>query len=94
MNKLNEVQLNLYHAAYCPYCANVRDEIDKLGIEISLHDISFDAVRVLELVKYGGKRQVPCLQIQAADGNTTWLYESDEIISYLQRHAKNLAIAV
>ena len=33
----------------------------------------------------GGKRQVPCLRIEATPGEVQWLYESMDIIAYLQR---------
>jgi glutathione S-transferase len=37
------------------------------------------------LQKGGGKIQTPCLQISDEQGNVTWLYESDDIIQYLQQ---------
>ena len=33
----------------------------------------------------GGKRRVPCLRIEATPGEVQWLYESMDIIAYLQR---------
>jgi hypothetical protein len=38
-----------------------------------------------ELSQAGGKMQLPCLQIRHPDG-TEWLYESEDIISYLRVH--------
>ena len=43
-----------------------------------------------ELLKGGGKSQVPCLRIeQISKTNETevvWLYESDDIIEYIKKH--------
>jgi len=38
-----------------------------------------------ELESSGGKIQVPCLQI-SQDGEVSWLYESNDIIGYLDKH--------
>jgi hypothetical protein len=37
-----------------------------------------------ELLTGGGKIKVPCLRIADTEGNTTWMYESSDIITYLQ----------
>jgi glutathione S-transferase len=37
-----------------------------------------------ELLQGGGKIQTPCLRIEKDDG-VEWLYESSEIISYLEK---------
>jgi glutathione S-transferase len=29
--------------------------------------------------------KVPCLRIEHEDGHSEWMYESDEIVAYLQR---------
>ena len=38
-----------------------------------------------ELELNGGKVQVPCLRIDSA-GEVSWLYESNDIINYLEKH--------
>ena len=43
-----------------------------------------EAKHHLELLKGGGKGQVPCLRIES-EGQVEWMYESDEIINYLSR---------
>jgi len=35
------------------------------------------------LLQGGGKTQVPCLRIEQEDGSVEWMYESNDIISYL-----------
>jgi len=37
-----------------------------------------------ELLSGGGRAQVPCLKIETPSGSR-WLYESDDIIRYLNR---------
>lgn len=41
-----------------------------------------EAKHHLDLLKGGGKGQVPCLRIES-EGQVEWMYESDEIINYL-----------
>lgn len=51
------------------------------GISLEMKDISAVADFRQELIKGGGKLQVPCLFI---DGKV--LYESDDIIQWLEKH--------
>ena len=67
----------------CPFCVKVRREIKRLGLNIPRTDVKKQANDMAELINEGGKFQVPCLRIDHAQ-NTTWLYESDEIIKYLR----------
>ena len=53
---------------------------EKNGIEFELHNIA-DAAVAEELIKRGGKRQVPYL---VDVKNATEMYESDDIIEYLR----------
>jgi glutaredoxin 3 len=75
--------LTLYHFAGCPYCQRVRDYLDKAGIQVPMKDIRENPAYRDELVKTGGKPQVPCLVI---DGKA--LYESLDIIEWFKRNAK------
>lgn len=72
----------LYIKPTCPYCQKVLRFMERRGIELALRDISADPEAREELVRVGGKAQVPCLFI---DG--TPMYESDDIIAHLQEHA-------
>ena len=59
----------------------VQPEVDGTEQEVSEH-----IARVRELLlASGGKIQVPCLQITDEQGNVTWMYESEDIIQYLNR---------
>jgi glutaredoxin len=74
----NQSQLELYYMPSCPYCRKVLNFMHKNDIDLPLHDINSDMAAETELVKVGGKRQVPCLFIDGAP-----LYESEDIIDYL-----------
>ncbi|MFZ5573957.1 MAG: glutaredoxin family protein [Pseudomonadota bacterium] len=77
--------LALYHFPTCPFCIKVRRAMKRLSLDIELRNAQHDAVHRDALVAGGGKPQVPCLLIRAADGSQTWLYESDAILAYLNR---------
>ncbi len=77
------MQLTLYHFAGCPYCARVLDFIKKEKLSIPLKDTHQDPKNKDELMKIGGKSQVPCLVI---DGQA--LYESLDIIEWLKKNLK------
>lgn len=38
-----------------------------------------------ELIKKGGKQTVPCLRIEKQNGEDEWMYESMDIIAYLDK---------
>lgn len=66
----------------CPYCQKVLRFMEAHGIELPLRDISIDPAAREHLTEVGGKAQVPCLFIDGAP-----MYESDDIIAHLRRHA-------
>lgn len=74
--------LELYYTPVCPFCRKVLSFMDEHGIEnILLKDKSTNAQFQDELVRIGGKSQVPCLFI---DGKP--LYESNDIIQWMKEH--------
>ncbi len=74
-------QLTLYHFQGCPYCARVRDFLTKENITVPMKDTHANPGYRDELVKIGGKSQVPCLVI---DGKA--LYESADIIEWFTKN--------
>lgn len=78
-------QLSLYQFDACPYCAMVRNAMNRLGVDIEIRDTMRQPERRQELVAGGGKSQVPCLRIDYTDGRTEWMYESAAIIDYLRK---------
>jgi len=83
--KINEASGNLalYQFEACPFCVKVRRVMKAEGIHIPLIDSTTEPGRG-ELLKGGGKLQAPCLKITKKDGTAEWMYESNDIISYLK----------
>ncbi|MDP3421881.1 MAG: glutaredoxin [Thiobacillus sp.] len=77
--------LALYHFPTCPFCLKTRRTMQRLSLDIELRNARNDEAHRAALIAGGGKPQVPCLRIVAADGETTWLYESDAINAWLNR---------
>ena len=75
--------VSLYYRFSCPYCRYVIAFINANNITIPLMDITLNQHNADTLIKFGGKRQVPCLRIEN-DGDDVWLYESADIIEYLK----------
>ncbi len=75
----------LYQFKACPFCIKTRRAIHKLGLNIQTRDAMNDAQARNELEQMGGKVQVPCLRIQEDGKDDIWLYESGEIIQFLQQ---------
>ncbi len=82
--------LELYFKPTCPYCAKVMLALDTLNqgrpaarqLQVRQRNIDADPAARSHLVEVGGRPTVPCLFI---DGKP--LYESDDIIRFLQETA-------
>lgn len=77
--------LSLYQLAACPFCVKVRRAMKRQGLNIELRNIHQQS-NLDELVAEGGKRTVPCLKIEDDKGEVTWMYESNDIIAYLNKN--------
>jgi glutaredoxin len=75
--------MSLYQYFACPFCIKTRRALHRLNLPIELRDAQNDPVHRAALHQEGGRIQVPCLRIDAADGSR-WLYESNDIIRYLE----------
>ena len=49
-----------------------------------------EGVQAVSYTHLGGKVKVPCLRIEEA-GGTRWMYESNDIIAYLEQRYANVA---
>jgi len=78
----------LYQFNACPFCVKVRRQFRKHALNIELRDAKNNAAFKEELTAHGGKHKVPCLRIEKAPNDVKWLYESDDIISFLQAEFK------
>lgn len=74
------MKLELYYKAECPFCQKVLNYMmDNCQIkDVELVDIK-EGNNNEDLIKRGGKDQVPCLFIDVKP-----LYESDDIIKYFK----------
>lgn len=81
----NEIQnMALYQFFACPFCIKTRRALHKMNLPIQTRNATKGSVFRNELATQGGKIQVPCLRI-SENGSDTWLYESSEIIRYLEQ---------
>ena len=76
---------SLYQFAGCPFCIKVVRAMRRLNLPMELRDSSRDAKHRQDLLEQGGRVKAPCLRIEKADGSSEWMYESKDIIAYLQR---------
>jgi len=75
-------KLSLYQFYACPFCVKTRRVIYQLNLPIETRDAQAGPYRE-ELQSEGGQIKVPCLRIEE-DKQVRWMYESSEIIAYLQ----------
>jgi glutaredoxin len=78
-------RMKIYEFKACPFCVKVRQHLRRRGLNIERRDVMQNAAWEQELVTQGGELQVPCLRIEGDDGKIQWLYESSEIIAYLDK---------
>jgi len=76
--------LVLYQFKMCPFCVKARRAIKRLSLNIETRDALRQEASREELLAGGGDIKVPCLRITDDTGTTTWMYESSDIITYLQ----------
>lgn len=77
--------LALYQFPACPFCVKVRFAMKRLGVNIETRDARRVPAFRQELLSGGGKIMTPCLRIVEPNGGTKWLYQSADIISYLEQ---------
>jgi len=70
----------------------VRAYLQQAALEVPLQDTLLDPQARRDLIEGGGRGTVPCLRIENSTG-VRWLYESLDIIDYLQNHADHQALA-
>lgn len=75
--------LELYMFAACPFCQRVVSFAAMNNISLELKDVREDEKFKAELLKKGGKKQVPFLV-----DVSKWIqmYESDDILEYLGKN--------
>lgn len=91
LDKASLKSLSLYHYPSCPFCAVTRQAMSGTELDIELRDIRKNPQHRSTLVQQGGKSQVPCLRIETTEGKVQWLYESADIIRFIQRYSHQAA---
>nr|WP_276613583.1 glutathione S-transferase N-terminal domain-containing protein [Pseudomonas sp. B707] len=76
--------LTLYQFHACPFCVKTRRSLRSLNVPVALKDAKNNEQDRQTLLEQGGKIKVPCLRIEE-NGQTTWMYESNTIIEYLNQ---------
>ncbi len=76
--------MSLYQYFACPFCIKTRRALHRLSLPLELRDAQKDPTHRSTLAREGGRIQVPCLRLDSAAG-TEWVYESNEIIRYLEQ---------
>ncbi len=81
-----EVQhMSLYHYFACPFCIKVRRHVRRLNLPMEYRDAQVRGGKHRNtLEQEGGAIKVPCLRIDEG-GKSTWMYESNDIIAYLNQ---------
>lgn len=81
------MKFSLYYAPSCGFCHMVIRAAQKLPIDLELRDVSANREHYEALMAGGGRRMVPCLRMDEGE-ESTWMYESSDIIDHLQAVAK------
>ena len=74
----------------------VRRAMKRNSLNIETRDAKRNEQFKKELLEGGGQLKVPCLRIEEDNGNVSWMYESGDIISYLEQRfgsAENTELA-
>ncbi|MFT4520993.1 MAG: glutaredoxin [Halioglobus sp.] len=76
--------LTLYQYKACPFCVKVRRAAKRDSLKLVTKDAKRSEAAKKELLAGGGVLKVPCLRIEDKQGGFEWMYESTEIISFLE----------
>jgi glutaredoxin len=74
----------LYQFFACPFCIKTRRALHRLNLPMERRNAQPGSPHRDQLAQGGGRIKVPCLRIDEND-NTTWMYESGDIIAYLEK---------
>jgi len=80
--------LTLYQYKACPFCVKVRRSMKRAALNIETKDAKRCETSKQELLAGGGQLKVPCLKI-TENGEDRWMYESKDIIAYLNGRFTN-----
>jgi glutaredoxin len=81
---LQTANVKLYQYAACPFCVKVRRAMKRQSLTIETRDVKRSDIAREELLAGGGNLKVPCLRVEGVRGQVEWIYESSDIIRYLE----------
>ncbi len=76
--------LTLYQYKSCPFCVKVRRSMKRQSLKIETRDAKRCDTARNELLEGGGRLKVPCLKVVDKQGDIQWMYESSDIINFLE----------
>lgn len=76
-------KLALFHYRACPFCVKVRRAMKRQSLNIDSRDVKRSEAAREQLLTGGGDVKVPCLRIEDQQGGVEWMYESTDIVNYL-----------
>lgn len=85
--------LTLYQYKACPFCVKVRRSMKRMSLPVDMRDPKRSIDATQELISGAGKLKVPCLKIMNDDGKAQWMFESKEIIKYLEQRFAESKVA-
>lgn len=77
--------LELYQKESCPYCAKVRKKMEELDIDYICRTSLKGSKKREILKKLGGQEMIPFLVDTSEPNNLVMMYESEDIIAYLEK---------
>ena len=77
--------LSLYQYSACPFCVKVRWAMRRYSLSVETRNAKENPAYAEELLAGGGLLKVPCLRIDNGNNDIEWLYESSDIITYLEQ---------
>ena len=77
-------KLALYQYKACPFCVKVRRQMKRQSLNIETRDVKRSEAAKEQLLAGGGLLKVPCLRIEDGQGQPQWMYDSSDIINYLE----------
>ena len=85
-NKINEdsKQITLYQFKACPFCIKTRRVIKRLALNVQIKDAQHNQDNRQQLLQGGGQIKVPCIHFTDEQGQEHWMYESSDIIRFLE----------
>lgn len=75
----------LYYTETCPFCVRVLMALPNIKVEVEKRNLRSDPKWRQELSQATGRTTVPCLKITNDSGKEQWMFESADIIRYLQK---------